>query len=318
MAFTDHSDVFAAIHENGINATIGQLMLQRPSLFNYATLLFTQALSAQFCLPINVPPGGLAPGQPLFTVEPPLPVIGAPRPVGLDWCLQLNNVSVDLHPGNTLTLPPEIGSLGPQQFALHLRACFGLACPGDELITSTAAVMEAAVAASILGAAAPPPPPPPGSTPSGGGGVQPALTARSAPAQGVQTVPSTNVLCTCLDVFGTGHFEWGTVAGVSGQWLKTRLDSLEVVDVFTNPPSNLEDILECYLRVVLRLGVLPRLIVPMQNLVFDITQMLQNNSPSVGQHVTLVPAPVSADVPDNPAVENDQIKVFFDLQVTGV
>lgn len=116
MAFTGHSDVFAAIDENAINATIGHLMLQRPSLFNYATLLFTQALSTQFCLPINVPPGGLAPGQPLFTVEAPLPVIGAPRPVGLDWCLQLNNVSVDLHPGNTLTLPPEIGSLGPQQF----------------------------------------------------------------------------------------------------------------------------------------------------------------------------------------------------------
>ena len=28
MAFTDHSDLFAAMHENGINATIGQLMLQ--------------------------------------------------------------------------------------------------------------------------------------------------------------------------------------------------------------------------------------------------------------------------------------------------
>ena len=66
MAFTDRSDLFAAVHENGINATIGQLMLQRPSLFNYATLLFTQALSTQFCQPINVPPGGLAPGQALF------------------------------------------------------------------------------------------------------------------------------------------------------------------------------------------------------------------------------------------------------------
>ena len=48
MAFTDHSDLFAAMHENGINATIGQLMLQRPSMFNYVTILFTQALSSQF------------------------------------------------------------------------------------------------------------------------------------------------------------------------------------------------------------------------------------------------------------------------------
>ena len=134
MALTDHSDLFAAMHENGINATIRQLMLQRPSMFNYATILFTQALSSQFCVPINVPPGGLAPGQSLFTVEPQLPVLGAPRPLGLDWCLQLTNVSVDLFPGNTLTLPPELGPIGSQQFALHLRACFGLACPNDRVV----------------------------------------------------------------------------------------------------------------------------------------------------------------------------------------
>ena len=146
MAFTDRSDLFAAVHENGINATIGQLMLQRPSMFNYATILFTQALSSQFCVPINTPPGG----GPLFTVEPQLPVLGAPRPLGLDWCLQLTNVSVDLYPGHTLTLPPELDPIGSQQFALHLRACFGLACPDDRVVENLTAEMEAAVAASIL------------------------------------------------------------------------------------------------------------------------------------------------------------------------
>jgi hypothetical protein len=311
MAFTDHSAVFTAVHENGINATIGQLMLQRPSMFNYATLLFTQALSTQFCQPINVPPGGLAPGQALFTVEPQLPVLGAPRPLGLDWCLQLTNVSVDLHPGNTLTLPPELGPLGPQHFALHLRACFGLTCPDDRVVENVAAEMEAVVAASILTAAAPPPPPPTGPR-AGGGGVQPAPAARAVHAADA----SVNVICSCLDVFGIGHFEWGTVAGFPGQWLKTRLDNLEIVDLVTDPPSNLEDMLECYLKAVLRLGVLPRLIVPLQNLVLDITQMLQNNGTAIGQHVSLVPARAPTDVPNNPAVENDQVKVFFNLKVT--
>ena len=288
MAFTNHSDLFAAVHENGINATIGQLMLQRPSLFNYATLLFTQALSSKFCVPITPPPGG----GPLFTVEPQLPVLGAPRPLGLDWCLQLSNVSIDLHPGNTLTLPPELGSLGPQHFALHLRACFGLACPDDLVVENLAAEMEALVAADMLRAA--------------------------PPAADVQPVPSANVICSCLDVFGVGHFEWGAVPGFPGKFLKTRLDNLEIVDLVTDPPSNLEDMLECYLRTVLRLGVLPWLIVPMQTLVLNITKMLQDNDTPIGQHVTLVPAPVSADVPNNPAVENDQLKVFFNLKVTGV
>jgi len=291
MAFTNHSNLFAAVHENGINTTIDQLMRQRPSLFNYATLIFTQALSTKFCQPITPPPGG----GPLFTVEPQLPVLGAPRPLGLDWCLQLSNVSIDLHPGNTLTLPPELGPpLGPQHFALHLRACFGLACPDDVTVENLAAEMEALVAANVLRAAAPAAPP----TPTDG-----------------QPVPSANVICSCLDVFGVGHFEWGAVAGLPGQYLKTRLDNLEIVDLVTNPPSNLEDMLECYLRTVLRLGVLPRLIVPMQNLVLDITRMLQNNGTAIGQHVSVVPAPVSAGVPNNPAVENDQFKVFFNLKV---
>jgi hypothetical protein len=328
MAFTDHSDLFAAVHENGINATIGQLMLQRPSMFNYATSIFTQALSSQFCVPINVPPGGLAPGQSLFTVEPQLPVLGAPRPLGLDWCLQLSNVSVDLHPGNTLALPPELGPLGSQRFALHLRACFGLACPDDRVVENLAAEMEAAVAGSIL-AAKPVSLPTTSTLPrAGGGGVQPAPAARSELAQSglaqsglardVQPVPSTNVICSCLDVFGVGHFERGTIGNSSQQWLKTRLDNLEIVDLVTVPPSNLEDMLECYLRVVLRLGVLPRLVVPMESLVLDITRMLQDNDIPIGQNVTLVPAAVSADVPNNPAVEDDQLKMFFNLKVTAV
>jgi hypothetical protein len=308
MAFTDRSDLFAAVHENGINATIGQLMLHRPSMFNYATILFTQALRSQLCVPINTPPGG----GPLFTVEPQLPVLGAPRPLGLDWCLQLSNVSVDLYPGNTLTLPPELDPIGSQQFALHLRACFGLACPNDRVVENLAAEMEAAVAASMLPAA---PSTGPATGPAGGGGVQPAPTARSGQAVAVQPVPSANVLCSCLEAFGVGHFERGAVAGFPGQWLKTRLDSLEIVDLVTVPPTNLEDMLECYLRVVLRLGVLPRLIVPMENLVLNITQMLQDNDTAIGQHVTVVPAAVPGDVPANPAVEDDQLKVFFNLKV---
>jgi hypothetical protein len=305
MAFTDRSDLFAAVHENGINATIGQLMLQRPSMFNYATILFTQALSSQFCLPIAPPPGG----GPLFTVEPQLPVLGAPRPLGLDWCLQLSNVSVDLYPGNTLTLPPELDPIGSQQFALHLRACFGLACPNDQVVENLTAEMEAAVAASMLPGR---PTTGPATGPAGGGGVQPAPEDRTSRAAAVQPVPSTNVLCTCLELFGVGHFQGGTIGSDPQQWLKARLDGLEVVDLV---PSNLEDIVECYLRLVLRLGVLPRLIVPMESLVLDITRMLQDNGTAIGQHVTLVPAAVPADVPANPAVEDDQLKVFFNLKV---
>ena len=128
-------------------------------------------------------------------------------------------------------------------------------------------------------------------------------------------MPSANVLCSCLDVFDGRAADRGTVAGVPGRFLKTRLDNLEIVDLVTSPPSNLESMLECYLRVVLRLGVLPRLMVPMQSLVLNITKMLQDNDTAIGQHVTVVPAAVSPDVPNNPAVDHDQLKVFFNLKV---
>jgi len=58
--------------------------------------------------------------------------------------------------------------------------------------------------------------------------------------------------------------------------------------------------------------VLPRLIVPMQSLVLNITKMLQDNDTSIGQHVTLV---LATDVPNNPAVEDDELKVLFNLKV---
>jgi hypothetical protein len=177
------------------------------------------------------------------------------------------------------------------------------------VVENLTAEMEAAVAASILPGQ---PSAGPATSPSAGGGVQPAPEDRSGRAAAVQPVPSTNVLCTCLELFGVGHFEGGRIGSDPQQWLKVRLDGLEVVDLV---PSNLEDIVECYLRLVLRLGVLSRLIVPMESLVLDITRMLQDNGTAIGQHVTLVPAAVPADVPANPAVEDDQLKVFFNLKV---
>jgi hypothetical protein len=37
MAFTDNSDLYGAINEEGINLIAQHIMRQRPSLFNYGT-----------------------------------------------------------------------------------------------------------------------------------------------------------------------------------------------------------------------------------------------------------------------------------------
>jgi hypothetical protein len=37
MAFTDRSEIYGAVHEEGINFLLRHVMRQRPSLFTYAT-----------------------------------------------------------------------------------------------------------------------------------------------------------------------------------------------------------------------------------------------------------------------------------------
>jgi hypothetical protein len=158
--------------------------------------------------------------------------------------------------------------------------------------------MEAAVAASI---------PPPavtttttGTIPPGTGPVGGTLPFRRRPPP--RAAAGNEVLCTCLEVDAIGHFEWGTIGQDPQQWLKVRLDGLEIVDLQTVPPSALEETLECYLGLVLRLGILPQLITPMESLVLDITEMLLAEGITIDQRITLAPSAVPEDVPNNPAI----------------
>jgi hypothetical protein len=78
----------------------------------------------------------------------------------------------------------------------------------------------------------------------------------------------------------------------------------------------MEDMIECYIRAVLRLGILPRMSIAIEKMVLDITKMLQEQGLTIGETITLEPAPVPASVPNNPAVEDDQLKVFINLVIT--
>jgi hypothetical protein len=309
MAFTAHSDLYASVSEDGLNRVIRHVRGQRPSLFNYATPLFLQALQSQLCAEIDLAPGFDTEEQPVFTQQSELPLVGTVQPVELDFCLQIIDVRIDLHPGNTVTLPPELGPLAEQRFALQLQACFGLHCPSEVVIRNTLAEMEAAVAASILPAPATPTTGP-GPGAAGGGAVS--RSGRLA------AVANDEVICACLELDAVGHFEWGTIGQDDQQWLKTRLDGLEIVDLQTVPPSALEEALECYLGLVLRLGILPQLITPMESLVLDITEMLLNEGITIGQRITLAPSAVPEDVPNNPAIGSDQLEVFLKLSVEAV
>jgi hypothetical protein len=86
-------------------------------------------------------------------------------------------------------------------------------------------------------------------------------------------------------------------------WLEPFLEGVEIVDI---QPANLEDSLECYIKMLLKLVVLPKLRILLEHEAFDIMQLAE---------VTLTPTPTSASLPNNPAIEKDQLKAFINVEV---
>ena len=64
----------------------------------------------------------------------------------MNYCLQLVDARIDFHKRNAIELPPEIGDIPPQHFALTAKACVGLGCPdpriGDLLETAMESIYD--------------------------------------------------------------------------------------------------------------------------------------------------------------------------------
>src|SRR5258706_4091536 len=122
MALTDNCDLFVSVNEAGINLIARHIMLQRPSLFNYATdeVIRNPRL---LCAPIDAAPAVIQRGNPLITHEPPIPVMATHPALGLNFAVQLTKAEVDFTPGNVIVLPAEVNPpLPAQRLALHFEA----------------------------------------------------------------------------------------------------------------------------------------------------------------------------------------------------
>ena len=129
MALTSNSHLFAKFHEKAFNNIIAQVMLQRPSVFNYATNDVAKFQS--LCKPIELNPTLASLGVEKVTIVPKMPIVGLNDPaVGLDYCLQLKEFVIDFQPSNQIQLPPELGVLALQEFSLKGSLCAGVSCGG--------------------------------------------------------------------------------------------------------------------------------------------------------------------------------------------
>ena len=280
MAFTDNSDLYGAIHEEGINRVLRHVMRQRPSLFNYGTAWVAQKPDERLCERITVAPAVIQRGNPMITVEDPLPLLGTDGMYGINFCFQLTRAEIDFHPGNVFTLPPELAPLAPQRFAFHFRVCAGLGCPPKELIDQLQPAL-----------------PDPGRPPGTAAGP---TKERGQPKPPPVPIPTRKLECFCLDLYAVCHFE---VTGPPGdQKLQGKVDGLEIVDI---KPDGLENSLECYMNLMVRFVLLPRLSIAIGKFVFDIPNLTS---------IAIEATPTSAAVPYNPAIEEDQLKVFINVE----
>lgn len=298
MAFTDLCDIFASVHERSFNNIVLQLQRQRPSLFNYGTMTFAAHpdLLCNQTMIRRVDPEVTAFGNPIVKEQALLAIPGYSGPYGLEYCLQLAELSIDFQPSNVHTLPAELAPpLTAQHFSIKGRVCAGLDCPGTDLLIRLAPNEKPFF--PVIGK-------------DGGFVQQPKEPSHDRPGNndGPVVVQSPTqpfpfdregILCFCLDLFAVLHV---TREGPSSDpVVALRLDNLEIVDI---KPDGLENAAECFLRAMLIMGVLPKVKIALDALIL-----------SVGKVLTIGPTPISAAVPFNPAIENDQIKAFVTLTV---
>ncbi len=270
MPLTDHSDLFASFHEDGFNHIIRHIMTQRPSLFNYSTQdLASPKYEPRLCSKIEFHLAVQEFNNPLVTVLPYMPIIGYTGPYGLSYTFQLTEFLVDFHPGNLITLPTELNPpLNEQRIALKGKVCGGVSCPEreitDKLIDELIDIPQ-----------------------------DPTGKDRPDPEPPTKPIPSRKVECFCLELYATLQ-----VIRSNG-FIQLRLDGLELVDIL---PNGLENSLECYISTSLRLGILPKVRIALNDLVF-----------SMNDFITIAPAPVTGDIPFNPSVSNNQLNAFLNL-----
>ncbi|MEJ7604896.1 MAG: hypothetical protein WKF37_01170 [Bryobacteraceae bacterium] len=185
--------------------------------------------------------------NPLLTIVDPLPIPGTN--FGLNFAVQLTDLQIDFHPGARFPLPPELKPpLLLQRLAIKLTVCGGIGCPPREVIDQFI--------------------PPPADSPQPTTGQSfPRDPNGASPRREVIVLPTRQLLCFCLDAFAVGGVRIATYNGKP--YLEPFIDSIEIVDI---KPEGLENSIECYITMLLKLVVLPGLRFLLQHAPLNLTQ----------------------------------------------
>jgi hypothetical protein len=294
VALTSHSDFYVAIHDAGINRLVGHVMRKRPSLFNYGSSLL--ASNPQLlCQSVDVAPEVLQAGNPLVTVLDPLPIIGTS--LALNYAVQLTKGEIDFYPGNVFALPAELNPpLGKQRLGVHFQVCAGMGCPPSvsfpfpgrlpgKVASSAASLARSRVTDVSV---------------SKNGGVFNPSGGVFNPDGGVTVLPTRELDCFCLDLFATGGAK--ITGAVGNQLISPFVDGIDIVDL---KPDALKNMIECYALLALNQGILPGIGQVVSKMAFTLFPLPSN--------LGSILLSASTAVPNNPAIEDDQLKAFINL-----
>lgn len=111
MSLTQTHDVFAAIHEDGLDDLLRRFFTTRPKYLNYGSPGFTAATTVTATQMAAIPFPGV--------------------PGGIEWSVRLAQPVVDAHPQST-GLPPELDPLGAERVAIRTAVQICVDCSNRE------------------------------------------------------------------------------------------------------------------------------------------------------------------------------------------
>lgn len=250
MTFTQNSDIYVALQEAGINRLINNhLMLQRPSLFNYGSIL-PATDPRPICKEIHTVSQVVTAKNPLITEMDPFMVPtfyeqDKQKSIRLDYIVQFTKGEIDLFPGNVFSLPPELNPpLKDQQLAVHLEVYAGLIC---------------------------------------------------------QKRKEGELSCLRLNLFSTCNC--GINIKQENQTISINVLSIEIPEF---KPEGVESMVECISLLYLNNWSIPKILDPISAFIFNVIKI----PPELGSLRLLA----SSTVPHNPAVEDNQIKMFANFE----
>jgi hypothetical protein len=226
----------------------------------------------------------------------------------MDYAVQVTDLGIDFAPST------EELSFKGQQYAANASVCAGLGCPGDgELDEALEAIEQFRSYVERRE------------------DLEPATATNDRELLvefGLPAVPRADQLrCFCLDVEVVGSVSMVDRPTVEGpltipQSPKFEIDDIRLTDLEAMAefplPAGFVHSLECYIEVFLRLGVFPSLAETIERTIQQALAM-QNPVLTLGGLTATVDLPTSRTVPDNPAIEEDELRVYvdFDIDATG-